>query len=208
MGQRSAPAPIGGRASLGSTLSRRPAAIGGFRAVRRYAPSRASSLRSLLPQLVRGLDMLFATLVTIGPRRDSENARQSVFCTAPILVALDSQTAREVDGKLRLRYATLSRLSGWPRATQRRSAEKTFSLAFPFPIDSRYTAPSLFGGGGGGLPRGSALRSVPRFIAPLPPSPTGAGFGHAIATLVTIGPRRDSENAHKCVLHSADPSRS
>ena len=63
--------------------------------------------------------------------------------------------------------------------------------------------------GNWGLPRGSALSSVPRFVAPLPPSPTGAGFGHAIATLVTIGPRRDTENiTTKCVLLSADPCRS
>ena len=60
--------------------------IGGSRAVRCCAPVRALSLRYLLPQLVRGLDMLVATLVTIGPRRDLGNIRQSMFRTAPILL--------------------------------------------------------------------------------------------------------------------------
>ena len=36
----------------------RSLSLGGSRAVRRCAPSRAPPLRSLIPQLVRGLDML------------------------------------------------------------------------------------------------------------------------------------------------------
>ena len=43
--------------------------LGGLPRGRGFAPVRASSLRSLIPQLVAGLGMLLVPLVTIRPRR-------------------------------------------------------------------------------------------------------------------------------------------
>ena len=85
---------------------------GGYRAARRFAPvrgfvpARAPSLRSILPQLVAGLGKQVVTLVTIGPRRDTEKDRK-VFLPRAVLGLLSPLTAaaREIVRRLVLTLA-------------------------------------------------------------------------------------------------------
>ena len=74
--------------------------IGGSRA------ARAPSLRSILPQLVAGLGKQVVTLVTIGPRRDTEKDPK-VFLPRAVLGLLSPLTAaaREIVRRLVLTLA-------------------------------------------------------------------------------------------------------
>ena len=54
-----------------------------------------------------------------------------------------------------------------------------------------------------GLTRGSGLRPGPRVVTSLHPSPTGAGLGKPVVTLVTIGPRRLTGKDRKVFPHGA-----